>query len=75
VDDYRGYIDDAFRSAAPSSRARSVSFCVPTQIVRALRCRRSNIMIEFAIGAGVLTSIFAGAGNLSFYFHPPPRAL
>jgi len=38
-------------------------------IVRALRCRRGNVMIEFAIGAGVLTSIFAGTFQFGYTFY------
>src|SRR5579864_9057831 len=38
-------------------------------LARALRCRRGNIMIEFAIGAGVLTSIFAGTFQFGYTFY------
>ena len=38
-------------------------------IVRALRCRRGNAMIEFAIGAGVLTSVFAGTFQFGYTFY------
>jgi len=38
-------------------------------ILKILRCRRGNIMIEFAIGAGVLTSIFAGTFQFGYTFY------
>jgi Flp pilus assembly protein TadG len=38
-------------------------------MMKILRCRRGNIMIEFAIGAGVLTSIFAGTFQFGYTFY------
>jgi len=38
-------------------------------IARVLRCQRGNIMVEFAIGAGVLTSIFAGTFQFGYTFY------
>ena len=38
-------------------------------IARLLRCRRGNVMIEFAIGATVLTSIFAGTFQFGYTFY------
>jgi len=38
-------------------------------LARMLRCQRGNIMIEFAIGAGVLTSIFAGTFQFGYTFY------
>jgi Flp pilus assembly protein TadG len=38
-------------------------------IGRVLRCRRGNVMIEFAIGAGVLISIFAGTFQFGYTFY------
>ena len=38
-------------------------------IAKMLRCRRGNIMIEFAIGASVLTSIFAGTFQFGYTFY------
>ena len=36
---------------------------------RLLHCRRGNAMMEFAIGAGVLTSIFAGTFQFGYTFY------
>lgn len=38
-------------------------------ILRRLRCRRGNAMLEFAIGASVLTSIFAGTFQFGYTFY------
>lgn len=38
-------------------------------IVSALRCRRGNVMIEFAIGASVMASIFAGTFQFGYTFY------
>ena len=38
-------------------------------ILRLLRCRRGNAMLEFAIGAGVLVAIFTGTFQFGYTFY------